>query len=106
MRIDNGNPGPGALGQTARPNETQAASSTTKSPAIPSSSSSTPAADGLELSKFAGSLSQIIQSDSASRSQRVAQLAAAVKSGSYQIDPQAVSRALVDHAISAGQSAQ
>ena len=30
---------------------------------------------------------------------QVAQLTAAVQSGSYQVDPQAVSRAIVDHAI-------
>ncbi len=104
MRIDNSNPGTPALGQTAPAAETQAAGSTTKSTGTSAPSSS--AADGLQLSKFAGSLSQIMQSDSANRSQRVAQLAAAVQSGSYKVDPQAVSRALVDHAISAGQTAQ
>jgi flagellar biosynthesis anti-sigma factor FlgM len=103
MRIDNSNPGAAPLGQTAPTSETQAAGSAAKSAGASSSSQAT---DGLQLSKFAGSLSQIMQSDSASRSQRVAQLAAAVQSGTYQVDPQAVSRALVDHAISAGQSAQ
>jgi flagellar biosynthesis anti-sigma factor FlgM len=103
MRIDNSNPGAAALGQTAPTTETQAASSTKKGSGAASSSSS---ADGLQLSKFAGSLSQIMESDSANRSQRVAQLAAAVQSGTYKVDPQAVSRALVDHAISAGQNAQ
>ena len=102
MRIDNSNPGAAALGQTAPTTETQAASSTKKG----SGASSSSAADGLQLSKFAGSLSQIMESDSANRSQRVAQLAAAVQSGTYKVDPQAVSRALVDHAISAGQNAQ
>jgi len=104
MRIDdNSNPVNTAIGQTTRTAETQAAGSTTKGAGAPSSS---PAADGLQLSKFAGSLSQIFQSDSANRSQRVAQLAAAVQSGSYKVDPMAVSRALVDHAIAAGQNAQ
>jgi flagellar biosynthesis anti-sigma factor FlgM len=103
MRIDNSNPGPVSVGQTAPATETQAAGSAAKSA---ETSSSSPSADGVQLSKFAGSLSQIMQSDSANRSQRVAQLAAAVQSGTYQVDPQAVSRALVDHAISAGQNAQ
>ena len=104
MRIvDNSNPGNTAIGQTTHTSQTQAAGSTTKGAGT---SSSSQASDGLQLSKFAGSLSQIIQSDSANRSQRVAQLAAAVQSGSYQVDPMAVSRALVDHAISAGQNAQ
>jgi len=47
-----------------------------------------------------------MQSDSANRSQRVAELAAAVRSGTYQVDPQAVSRAMVDHIIATSQSAQ
>jgi anti-sigma28 factor (negative regulator of flagellin synthesis) len=47
-----------------------------------------------------------MQSDAASRTQRVAQLAAAVQSGTYQVDPMAVSRAIVDQAISTGPSAQ
>jgi flagellar biosynthesis anti-sigma factor FlgM len=103
MRIDNNNPGAAPLDQAAQTTQTQAAGSAAKGAGTSSSSA---AADGLQLSKFAGSLSQIMQSDSANRSQRVAQLAAAVQSGTYQVDPQAVSRALVDHAISAGQNAQ
>lgn len=47
-----------------------------------------------------------MQSDSANRSQRVAALAAAVRSGTYQVDPQAVSRAMVDHIIATSQSGQ
>jgi flagellar biosynthesis anti-sigma factor FlgM len=102
MRIDNNNPGAASVDQTAQTTQTQAAGSAKSA----GTSSSSPAADGLQLSKFAGSLSQIMQSDSANRSQRVAQLAAAVQSGTYKVDPQAVSRALVDHAISAGQNTQ
>lgn len=101
MRIqDNTNAGPAALGQTA---PAQAAASTPKGSTTQSSS---PTGDGLELSNLAGSLSKIMQSDSASRAERVAQLTAAVRTGTYQVDPQAVSRAMVDHIVATSQSAE
>lgn len=101
--VDNNTPANTTLGQTTRTAETQASGSTGKGVSGATSSSS---ADGLQLSRFAGTLNQVIQRDSASRSQRVAQLSAAYRSGSYHVDVAAVSRALVDHAISAGQDAQ
>ena len=100
MRIqDNSNIGTSALGQTA---PGQGPNSTPKGSTVQSSQSS----DGLQLSNLAGSLSKIMQSDSASRAQRVAQLTAAVRSGTYQVDPQAVSRAMVDHIVATSQSGQ
>jgi flagellar biosynthesis anti-sigma factor FlgM len=99
MRIDdNSNLANNALGQTDRAAETQSTSSSSRGAAASASSSET---DGLQLSSFAGALSQLIQSDSTSRSQRVAQLTAAVQSGNYQVDAAAVSRAIVDHSIAA-----
>lgn len=104
MRIvDNNNPGPAPTDQTTRTTGTQATGTTAKGTSTTASSA---APDGLQLSRFAGTLSQVMQSDSATRSQRVSQLAAAVKSGTYQVDSAAVSRALVNHAISTGQNAQ
>jgi flagellar biosynthesis anti-sigma factor FlgM len=104
MRIvDNNTPGTPATDQTTRTNATQVPGSATKETAAPSS---TPTPDGLQLSRFAGTLSRVMQSGSESRSEKVAQLAAAVKSGTYQDDAAAVSRAIVDHAISAGQKAR
>jgi anti-sigma28 factor (negative regulator of flagellin synthesis) len=104
MRIvDNNSPANMPLGQTGRAAETQATGSTGKSGSI---APSTGATDGLQLSRFTGALNQAIQGDSATRSQRVAQLSAAYKSGSYHVDPAAVSRAIVDHAISAAPDAQ
>jgi len=101
MRIeDNSNLSTTAPGQTA---PSQAASPASKSG---SAQAATEAADGLQLSNFAGSLSKIMQSNSATRADRVAQLTAAVRSGTYQVDPQAVSRAIVDHIVSTSQSAQ
>ena len=106
MRIDdNNNAASLAASLATRTSETQGAGSASKgsgTPAAPSSSDQ----DGLQLSRFAGTLSQVMQSDSTSRSQTVAQLAAAVRSGSYQVDAAALSRALVDHAISSGQNGQ
>lgn len=103
MRIDSNNGNTPALGQTAGTSQTEIGNSTAK-PGTSSSPASD--ADGLQLSSFAGSLSRIMQSDSASRADRVAQLTAAVRSGTYQVDPQAVSRAIVDHIVTTSQSAQ
>ena len=103
MRIDNNNGNTAALGQTTGAAQTQLGNAPSKAGGA---SSAAPDADGLQLSGFAGSLSRIMQSDSVSRAQRVAQLTAAVRSGTYQVDPQAVSRAMVDHIVASSQSAQ
>jgi flagellar biosynthesis anti-sigma factor FlgM len=104
MRIDdNNNPANNGLGQTSRAAETQSTSSLSSSSSRDATVPGAPAdSDGLQLSNFAGAISQLIQSDSTNRSQRVAQLAAAVQSGNYQVDAVAVSRAIVDYSISAG----
>jgi anti-sigma28 factor (negative regulator of flagellin synthesis) len=104
MRIvDNNTLGNTSLQQTTRSAPTEAAGSTAKGTATGSPSSP---GDGLQLSRFVGTLSEVMQSDSTSRAQRVTQLSASYKSGSYQVDSAAVSRAIVDYAISAGQDAQ
>jgi anti-sigma28 factor (negative regulator of flagellin synthesis) len=104
MRIvDNNTPGNTSLQQTTRTAQTQAAGSVAKGSSNDPSSSS---ADGLQLSRFAGTLSEVMQSDSATRAQRVTQLSAAYKSGSYQVDAAAVSRAIVDQVISGGKDDQ
>jgi anti-sigma28 factor (negative regulator of flagellin synthesis) len=98
MRInDNSNLANNALGQTGRAAETESTGSSARSVAKAAPSET----DDLQLSRFAGALSQVIQTDSASRSQRVAQLAATVQSGSYQVDSLATSRAIVDYSIAA-----
>jgi anti-sigma28 factor (negative regulator of flagellin synthesis) len=61
------------------------------------------AQDGLQLSKSAATLSRIAENDAAARSQKVSKLAAAGKTGSYKVESAAVSKAIVDHAIAAGQ---
>jgi flagellar biosynthesis anti-sigma factor FlgM len=56
--------------------------------------------DSIELSGLSGRVSQTLQADSASRAEKVNQIAAAVQSGTYQVDAKAVSKAIVDHALS------
>jgi anti-sigma28 factor (negative regulator of flagellin synthesis) len=60
------------------------------------------AADELQLSKSAGTLSRVAQNDAANRSQRISQLAAAGRSGAYRVESAAVSKAIVDQAIGQG----
>jgi flagellar biosynthesis anti-sigma factor FlgM len=62
--------------------------------------------DQAEFSGFLSQLSRNLQTDSAGRAQRVSQLAAAVQSGSYKVDSAALSKTLVDQAISAGSAEQ
>lgn len=98
MQIDNSScNSSSALNQTTQAAEAQTNGTSAKAKGAQGSTSQT---DGLQLSNFAGTLSQVLQSDSSSRSQRVAQLAAAVQSGTYQVNAQAVSKAIVDHAVS------
>ena len=52
--------------------------------------------DRADLSEVAGRLSEILQSESASRAEKIQQLKEAVASGTYQVDSAALSRALVN----------
>ena len=61
-----------------------------------------PGSDSVSLSKLVSKVSQSFQADSSSRSLRVSQIAEAVQSGTYQVDSLAVSRSLIDQAISSG----
>jgi flagellar biosynthesis anti-sigma factor FlgM len=58
--------------------------------------------DSVQLSEFSGLVSNSMETQAATRAQKVSQIAAAVQSGTYKVDAQAVSRAIVDHAISGG----
>ena len=60
--------------------------------------------DSVELSSLTDRISQTMQAAAASRSQRISELTAAVRSGSYQVDGKAISHALVNEAISSGLS--
>jgi len=61
--------------------------------------------DSVQISGFAGQLSKTLQAGSSNRSQRVSEIAQAVRSGTYQVDGAAVSRAMVDQALSTSRSA-
>jgi flagellar biosynthesis anti-sigma factor FlgM len=83
--------------QTGRSGETSQIASSGKSGA--SAAGKNGAGDRVELSGFAGRVSQVMAQDASNRAERVAQLTAAVRSGSFQVDSAAVGRAMVKHAI-------
>jgi flagellar biosynthesis anti-sigma factor FlgM len=90
-----------ASAQNGRAGETEAINQSLKggSDAAGKAASS----DRLQLSTFAGRLSEALATGSAVRAERVAQLKAAVQSGAYQPDPLAISRSIVDFSLAAGQ---
>jgi flagellar biosynthesis anti-sigma factor FlgM len=59
----------------------------------------TAGSDRAHLSGVAGRLSEILQQDPPARSEKVTRLKEAVASGTYHVDSAAVSRALVDEAL-------
>jgi flagellar biosynthesis anti-sigma factor FlgM len=103
MRIvDTSNLGNTTPAQTGRTGELRSIDSGGKAGSGSGKSSS--ATDSVQLSGFTGRLAQTMQADAASRVQRVTELTAAVRSGSYQADAKAVSHALVNQALSSGSS--
>ena len=54
--------------------------------------------DRTELSSVAGRLSEMLQTDPA-RAARIRELKAQVSNGTYEVDAEAVSRAIVNHAL-------
>jgi flagellar biosynthesis anti-sigma factor FlgM len=101
MRIvDSTNIGSAAAPQTGRAGGLQSIDSAGKNGSALRKGAS--GADSVELSSFADRLSQSMQAASASRVERVAQLTAAVQSGSYKVDSQALSHSMVSQAISSG----
>ena len=96
MPIANNNSGNSALSKTAQAAETEPNGSRGKETAAAASSFS----DGIQITQFPEKLSKALESGSTSRSQRVDWLAAAVQSGTYQVGVRAVSRAILDHAVS------
>ncbi len=55
--------------------------------------------DRIQVSAFASRISQALESSAAQRSQRVDALAAAYRSGTYSVNPDAVSRKAVEFAL-------
>jgi flagellar biosynthesis anti-sigma factor FlgM len=102
MRIvdttNSGNPTPT---QTGRAGELRSIDSAKTGSAQRNRSTGT---DSVELSNFTGRLASTLNDAAAVRSRHVAGIAAAVRSGTYQVDAMAVSRALVGEAVSSGNS--
>jgi flagellar biosynthesis anti-sigma factor FlgM len=99
MRIvDSTNIGSAASTQTGRAGGLQSIDSAGKNGSALRKGAS--ATDSVELSSFADRLSQTMQAASASRAQRITELTAAVRSGTYKVDSQALSHTMVSQAIS------
>ncbi len=62
------------------------------------------ASDSVHLSGFADRLSQTVQAAAVSRAQRMSDLTAAVRSGTYQVDAKAISHSMVSQSVSSGGS--
>ncbi len=56
--------------------------------------------DRVDISSFAGQISQSLSAADSSRTAHVEAVAAAVRSGTYRVDSQALSRSIVDEALS------
>jgi flagellar biosynthesis anti-sigma factor FlgM len=101
MRIvDTTNLGNTTPAQTGRTGELRSIDSGGKPGSVPRKGSS--ATDSVQLSGFTDRLSQIMQEAAVNRAQRVTELTAVVRSGSYQVDAKAVSHDMVSLAISSG----
>jgi anti-sigma28 factor (negative regulator of flagellin synthesis) len=57
--------------------------------------------DQLDISGITGRIAETLDSQAGSHAQHVEALRAAVQAGTYQVDSQALSRTLIDHALSA-----
>jgi flagellar biosynthesis anti-sigma factor FlgM len=104
MRIvDSNQPAGSSPAQSGRTDATRPADST-----VPSTggTGNAPSSDSVQLSGFSGKIAQSLQSDEAARAEKVNQLAAAVQSGNYQINPKAVSHAIVNNALGVSDSDQ
>ena len=101
MRINDQNGHGNAVPQTNGTSSAGRANATANGKAASGSGSGS---DSVQLSGFAGQLSKSLQAGSSNRSQRVSEIAQAVRSGTYQVDGAAVSRAMIDQAISMSKS--
>jgi anti-sigma28 factor (negative regulator of flagellin synthesis) len=98
MRInDSTSLGSSVPAQTGRASQTQSTTSGTNNGTSRSTSSS---GDSVEISGFTGRISQALQVAGSSRADMVSRLTMEVRSGTYQVDATAVSKAMVDRAIS------
>jgi flagellar biosynthesis anti-sigma factor FlgM len=101
MRINDQNGGGNAITQT---NGTSSVSRADRNGDSKPASAAGSSSDSVQISGLAGQLSKTMQAGS-DRSQRVNELTQAVRSGTYQVDGAAVSRAMVDQALSMSKGA-
>ena len=65
-----------------------------------------PPADPTSETADRANVSQMLDADAASRAEKIRRIAAALQSSAYQVDSQAVSRAIVDEALTGRDSGQ
>ena len=97
MKINNQNPASIAA-QTGKTDATQATETNRRTGQNRGSSGAT--ADGVQLSSFAGRISRGLEAAEGSRAEYVNRIAEALRNGTYQTDSLAISRGLVEEAIS------
>ena len=102
MRVNDQNGRGNALTQT---NGTSSVSRADRNGDAKPASTAGSGSDSVQISGLAGQLSKTMQAGSGNRAQRVSELTQAVRSGTYQVDGAAVSRAMVDQALAMGKSA-
>jgi anti-sigma28 factor (negative regulator of flagellin synthesis) len=56
----------------------------------------------VEISGLSGRIAETLEDQAGSRAQRIGTLTVALQAGTYKVDSQALSRALIDQALSAG----
>lgn len=97
MKINNQNPASSAA-QTGRADSTQSLSSGRRTGQ--SRGASQTGSDGVDLSSLAGRISQGLEAAEDSRVAYVNRIAESLRDGSYQVDSLAISRGLIDEAMS------
>lgn len=97
MKINNQNPASIAA-QTGKTDATQATDTNRRTGQTRSSSGQT--TDGVQLSSLAGRISHGLEVAEGSRAEYVNRIAEALRSGTYQTDSAAISRGLIDEALS------
>jgi flagellar biosynthesis anti-sigma factor FlgM len=97
MKINNQPPAPTAA-QTGKTDSTQSATAGRRGGQ--SLGSSGIGADGVELSGLAGRISKGLEAAEGSRAEYVNRIAESLRTGSYQVDSLAISRGLIDEAVS------
>ena len=103
MKIDERTQGLGGAGSTQSGREAERVDGRKTADGSESARGSQP--DRAELSDLAGKIAHVVGSEAQGRTQRVEKLRAAVAAGTYSVDAQALSRALVTETLAEGAEA-